>query len=90
MNVYVRQYPAVPAQDCAAIKDELDKAKDVYLKLIAPGVRSVYDSDGSRIEYTTGNVEAYRDVVALLQARYDACIAGRPQALTTPINFIYP
>jgi len=76
--------------DCAAIKDELDKARATYERLIAPGVRSVMDSDGSRIEYTTGNAEYYRERVQLLQAAYDACIGGRGAALTTPINFIFP
>jgi len=77
-------------QDCAKIKDELDKARATYEKLIAPGVRSVWDSDGSRIEYSTGNAEYYRERVRNLQAAYDACIGGRGAALTTPINFIFP
>jgi len=82
--------PMVMAPDCAALKDELDKARATYERLIAPGVRSVTDSDGSRIEYTTGNAEAYRERLQLLQAAYDACISGKGAALTTPINFIFP
>jgi hypothetical protein len=76
--------------DCAAIKDELDKARATYERLIAPGVRSVMDSDGSRIEYSTGNAEYYREKVQMLQAAYNACLSGRGAALTTPINFIFP
>lgn len=60
--------------DCAAIKIELDAAKAVLDKMMQPGVRSVQDSDGSRIEYTIGNYNAQRDKVARLQAQYDACV----------------
>lgn len=81
----------VPTTDpCQALKDELDKAKATYERMTAPGIRTVRDSDGSYIEYTTGNVEAYRDRLALLQAQYDACIAGRGAALTRPLTFTFP
>lgn len=67
--------------DCATLKAKLDAAEAVYDRLLQPGVRVVQDSDGSRIEYSLGNVALYRDKVALLRAQYDACTrpgAGRP------------
>lgn len=75
--------------DCASIKIELDAATAILDRLIQPGVRAVQDSDGSRIEYTMGNVNAQKAKVALLQAQYDACVNGSRVAMTRPINFIF-
>lgn len=75
--------------DCTSIKTELDAARLVLDRLIQPGVRAVQDSDGSRIEYTLGNLNAQREKVALLQAQYDACVGGTRVALTRPISFLF-
>lgn len=75
--------------DCASIKTDLDAAKAVLDRMMAPGIRAVQDSDGSRIEYTVGNLNAQREKVALLQAQYDACVSGKRTAMTRPINFVF-
>lgn len=63
--------------NCAALKAELDAAKAVLDRMMQPGIRAVQDSDGSRIEYSLGNVAAYQQKVAALQMQYDSCCGRR-------------
>lgn len=76
--------------NCATIKSRLDAAQAALEGLIAGGaVRSVTDSDGSRIEYTSANLPSLRSYIALLQAQYDACIGGTAAVVTKPVNFFF-
>lgn len=76
--------------DCAAIKAKLDSALDAYTRLTQGGaIRVVQDSDGSRVEYTAANAGRLYANIALLQAQYDACIAGVPASVTRPVNFLF-
>lgn len=59
--------------NCADLKQKLDDALAVLDRMMQPGVRAVQDSDGSRIEYTLGNLQAWKQKVAMLQAEYDRC-----------------
>lgn len=78
------------ADDCAAIKSRLDAAQAALEGLIAGGaVRSVTDSDGSRIEYTAASLPSLRSYIALLMAQYNACIAGTGTVVTKPVNFFF-
>lgn len=60
--------------DCAAIKLRLDAARLLLDQMMAPGVRSVRDSDGSSIEYTRGDLEGMRRRVFALEQQYNICI----------------
>ncbi len=76
--------------DCAAIKTQLDAALAALTALQnGAAVRSITDSDGSRIEYQSSNMSALASRVALLQAQYDACIAGSGTVVTRPVNFYF-
>lgn len=78
------------ADDCAAIKSRLDAAQAALEGLIAGGaVRSVTDSDGSRIEYTAAKLSDLRSYIALLTAQYNACIGGTGTVVTKPVNFFF-
>jgi hypothetical protein len=63
----------MPVVDCTALKQQLDNALAILDRMMQPGVRAVQDSDGSRIEYSLGNLQAWKQKVALLQAEYDRC-----------------
>lgn len=76
--------------DCAAIKRDLDAAIAALSGLQSgAAVRSITDSDGSRIEYQSGDIASLRTRVALLQAQYDACIGGLTPMLTRPVQFFF-
>jgi hypothetical protein len=77
--------------DCAAIKALLDQAIAART-LIATGgsVRSVTDSDGSRVEYNAAKMSDLNALIAKLQAEYDACNAGSVGVVATrPTNFFF-
>ena len=76
--------------DCASILAQLNEAKAALHALNIGGVvRSITDSDGSRIEYSQANKTGLASYVALLQAQYDACVAGTPAVLTKPVNYFF-
>lgn len=76
--------------DCAAIKALLDEKLAAYNLASGGGaIRSVTDSDTSRIEYMSPNMERLMKDIQLLQAQYAACTAGTQAALTKPINFVF-
>lgn len=76
--------------DCAEILARLNAAKVALEALYKGGtVRSITDADGSRIEYNAAKPERLISYVALLQAQYDACIAGTSPVLTKPVNFYF-
>ena len=78
------------AEDCAAIKSRLDAAQAALEGLIAGGaIRSITDSDGSRIEDTSAQLPSLRSYIALLMAQYNACIAGTGTVVTKPVNFFF-
>jgi hypothetical protein len=81
----------VDPTDCAAIKALLDEKLAQYnLATGGGGIRSVQDSDTSRIEYNAPNAQRLLQDIQLLQAQYAACIAGTsPAVLTKPINFVF-
>jgi hypothetical protein len=66
--------------DCEALKTELDEARTLLKEMIAPGIRSVADSDGSRVEYTTGALTAQQKIVFGLQSLYDSTCMGPVRA----------
>lgn len=76
--------------DCAAIKSQLDAANAALTALQnGAAVRSITDSDGSRIEYQSTDIGKLMSRVALLQAQYDACLAGTGAVVTRPVNFYF-
>jgi hypothetical protein len=78
------------AETCAEIKSRLDAAQAAYDALLAGGaVRSITDSDGSRIEYTSANLPSLVSRLALLTAQYNACLAGTGTVVTKPVNFFF-
>lgn len=81
----------VDPSDCAAIKALLDEKLAAYNLASGGGsVRSVTDSDTSRIEYMSPNMDRLMKDIQLLQAQYAACLAGtQPAVLTKPINFVF-
>jgi hypothetical protein len=91
-TVTVRTSPLVPdPTDCAAIKALLDAKIDAYNTATAGGsIRSVTDSDTSSIEYNAPNAQQLLKDIQLLQAQYQACIAGTAvPVMTKPINFLF-
>jgi hypothetical protein len=76
--------------DCAAIKTRLDAAQ-AALDALQRGaaIREVQDADGSRVMYTPASLPALISRVAVLQAQYDACIAGTATVVTRPVNFFF-
>lgn len=78
------------AESCAEIKTRLDAARAAYESLMqGGGIRSITDADGSRIEYTTGNLPSLQSYIALTQAQYDACIGGTGTVVSRPVQFFY-
>lgn len=78
------------AETCADIKAKLDAKQAVLDRLVSgTGIRAVQDTDGSRVEYSQGNVDLLKEQIALLQAQYQACVDGRGAAITRPLNFIF-
>jgi hypothetical protein len=78
------------AVDCAALLAQLNEAKAALHALSIGGVvRSITDSDGSRIEYSQANKVNLVSYVALLQAQYDACIGSTAPVLTKPVNYFF-
>lgn len=75
---------------CAEIKAELDSALAAYKRLTEGGaLRVVQDSDGSRVEYTAANSSRLLQRIQLLQAQYDACLAGTSTVVTQPLQFFF-
>lgn len=76
---------------CAELLTRLNAAKAALIGVQNGGaIRAITDSDGSRIEYTSANPARLISYVALLQAMYDACIAGTsPPVVTRPVNFFF-
>lgn len=76
--------------DCAEILNRLNEAKAaLHAVRIGGVVRSITDSDGSRIEYSQANMNNLTSYVALLQAQYDACVAGTGAVVTRPVNYFF-
>lgn len=76
--------------DCADILRQLNAAKAALEALNTSGIiRSITDTDGSRIEYSVQRPQNLTSYVALLQAQYDACIAGTATIVTKPVNFFF-
>ena len=87
----VRTTPLVTdITDCAAIKAALDEKLEAY-NLAASGgaIRSIQDSDTSRVEYQGASLDRLMKDIQLLQAQYAACLAGGAPAMTRPINFVF-
>jgi len=77
--------------DCADILRRLNAAKAALELVNTTGqVRAITDTDGSRIEYSIQRPQNLVSYVALLQAQYDACIAGTATIVTRPVNFFFP
>lgn len=76
--------------DCAAIKALLDEKLAAY-NLAAGGgsIRAVTDSDNSRVEYMSPNMDRLMKDIQLLQAQYAACIGGQSAVVTKPVNFVF-
>lgn len=78
------------AETCADILARLNAAKAALAGAQQGGaIRSVTDTDGSRIEYTAANPGRLVSYIALLQAQYDACISGTTPVVTRPVNFFF-
>lgn len=76
--------------DCAAIKTKLDAAIDAYDRLVSGrSVRVVWDSDRSRIEYTSANLPSLNAYIQRLTVEYAACIGQPIAAATKPIQFVF-
>jgi hypothetical protein len=77
--------------NCADIKARLEEKLAAYhLATSGGGIRSVQDSDTSRIEYQSPNAERLMRDIQLLQAMYTACLAGTaPAVMTKPINYLF-
>jgi 4-hydroxy-L-threonine phosphate dehydrogenase PdxA len=75
--------------DCSAIKAQLDEANRAY-DSISNGAQVVVivDAFRSRVEYGRANMPELKVKIALLEAQYAACLAGKPRAvMTRPIQF---
>ena len=80
----------VDPTDCAAIKEALEEKLAQYnLATGGGGIRSVQDSDSSRIEYNAPNAQRLMQDIQMLQAAYAACVGQTAAAMTKPINFIF-
>lgn len=80
----------VDPTDCAGIKAALeDKLAQYNLATGGGGIRSVTDSDTSRVEYNAPNAQRLMQDIQLLQAMYSSCIAGTSAVMTRPINFLF-
>lgn len=80
----------VDPTDCAGIKQALeDKIAQYNLATGGGGIRSVQDSDTSRIEYNAPNAQRLMQDIQLLQAAYAACVGGAAAQMTKPINFVF-
>lgn len=78
------------ADTCTELKNRLDAANLAAASIRSGGgVRSVTDSDGSRIEYSTANLPSLLSYIALLQAQYDACVQGGGAVVTRPVQFFF-
>lgn len=78
------------AESCADILNRLNEAKLAMHNARIGGVlRSVTDSDGSRIEYSQANLTNLSSYIALLQAQYDACVGGTAAVVTRPVNYFF-
>lgn len=76
--------------DCAAIKAKLDDALAAYDRLVSgQSVRVVWDSDRSRIEYTSANLPSLYAYIQRLTVEYAACLGKPAVALTKPIQFVF-
>lgn len=76
--------------DCNEILTRLEAARAALDAALKGGaVRSVTDSDGSRIEYTAANTSNLVSYIALLQAQYDACIGGTGAVVSRPVNYFF-
>lgn len=76
--------------DCADILRRLNEAKAALEGVLKGGsIRSIQDTDGSRVEYNAANQTNLRNYIALLQAQYDACIAGTSTVVTRPVNYFF-
>lgn len=89
--IYLGNGLVVPADDCSAIKALLDERLKAYNDAMTGGqVRSIQDSDTSRVEYNSPNMDRLMKDIQLLQAQYAACLGQTVSpAMTKPINFIF-
>jgi len=79
------------AADCSVIKAQLDEANRAYNE-ISNGAQVVVivDAFRSRVEYGRANIPELKAKIALLQAQYVACLAGKPHAvMTRPVQFFF-
>lgn len=78
------------AQDCAAIKTQIDNLTAARTRLLSgQQVVVVVDAFRSRVEYKPADVDKLYTEIAKLQAQYDACISGNPVVMTRPLQFIF-
>lgn len=78
------------AETCVQILTRLNAARAALDAVINGGaIRSITDTDGSRVEYTSANSSKLVSYIALLQAQYDACIGGTSTVVTRPVNFFF-
>lgn len=78
------------AVDCATLQAELDAAKALLAIMRQKSlVRSVFDSDGSRIEYSSTGLTSQETYVRRLEAQMDALCNGCRQA-AGPFGYVFP
>jgi hypothetical protein len=76
--------------NCDALKTELDNALALLAMMREKSlIRSVSDSDGSRIEYSSAGLTSQENYVRRLQAQYSTFCNTCMQA-SGPINFVFP
>ena len=76
--------------DCTEILNRLNEAKSaLHAVRIGGVVRSISDSDGSRIEYSQANQANLVSYVALLEAQYAACVSGTSVVVARPVNYFF-
>lgn len=76
--------------DCAALQAELANARALLDVMRQKSmVRTIRDSDGSSIEYSSNGLTAQQDYVLRLQAMVDALCSGCPGA-AAPTGYMFP
>ena len=76
--------------DCAALQTELDNARALLALMREKSVvRSVRDSDGSSVEYSSSGLTAQQNYVLRLQGMVDTLCSGCGRA-AAPTGFVFP
>lgn len=76
------------AVDCNALLARIAELGNAITSISKGGVRSVRDSDGSEIQYSTANVRYLQDERNRLTALYNTCCGARGS--TAPFGAIFP